>query len=97
MDFVWILMSVRKKAKTDEPAKEFTDEPDLRVIFEPDLQVKREKAGEDEECMVHSLILMLTSPVFRQMLTTTMGEQKRGEVRYCHTTKPTNTSRRVFS
>ena len=75
-------MSARKKAKTDEPAKEFTDEPDLRVIFEPDLRVKPEEdAGEDEECVVHSLILMLASPVFRQMLMTTMGEQKRGEVR----------------
>lgn len=55
-----------KRART-EPGV-FSMDTDLDIVVE------------DETFHVHSLLLMLASPVFQKMLTTDMGEGRRGEI-----------------
>ena len=59
--------SSAKRAKTFD-ATEFTLATDLTIVIE------------DQRVEVHSLILMMVSPVFRQMLSVDMGERATREV-----------------
>jgi hypothetical protein len=60
------------------PAKQpFSVEPDLRVEFDDDFLDDTDATVVN----VHSLVLMLASPVFKQMLTTDMNERQRREIK----------------
>ena len=59
-------MSARKRSREDD----FDADTDIRVIFDS-----------GEEMKTYSLVLMLNSPVFKQMLQSGMDEQHSGEIR----------------